>query len=130
MGLDMHVYKTKEDIGDVGKKRPDDTIEVMYWRKHPNMHGWFERLWLERGGVEDVNDVFGGFNGGDWVHVKLEDLDRLEKDIISNSLPHTTGFFFGASYHDEDEIKADLEFVKKARAELQNGYKLFYTSSW
>ena len=35
MGLDQYGYAIKE-----GDKR-----ELMYWRKHPNLHGFMEELW-------------------------------------------------------------------------------------
>jgi hypothetical protein len=154
MGLDMHVYRTKENIAKVGHDRPADSmiphekfmvngkldwdkyetfkkkVEVFYWRKHANLHGWFHELWLRSGG-KSLTDEFGdNFNGGDWVRIDAEDLDALEAGIKRQNLPHTTGFFFGASSGDLDEMKDDLKFIKKARAQLAKGYKLFYTSSW
>jgi leucyl-tRNA synthetase len=59
----------------------------------------------------------------------LDDLERLELDIIAGSLPGTTGFFFGepADAHYRDQ---DLAFIRDARAELFMGLRVFYNSSW
>jgi hypothetical protein len=156
MGLDMYVYRTKQDIPKVGNERPADSqvredqclvegkfdwnkyerlkkklnAEVFYWRKHPDLHGWFKTLWQDNGG-KPKSDYFGDdFNGDDWVRIDEIYLDDLEEDMNVNMLPHTRGFFFGQSYHDDDERKNDLKFIKKARALLKKGWKLYYTSSW
>ena len=159
MGLDMHVYKTKDKIAPIGTTRPSDTVvpddicvkttktgkttfdfdkyndlkskfEVAYWRKHANLHGWFKQLWNARGGKPSSKYFGDNFNGGDWVRIDAADLDALENAITHKKLPHTTGFFFGASYGDEDEITYDLKFIADARQALADGYNLFYTSSW
>lgn len=95
--------------------------EIAYWRKHPNLHGWMQKLWEARGNEGDFN--------GDELELMYEDLERLELDVIAGTLPGTTGFFFGndADDHYRDQ---DLEFIKNARAELFMGLKVFYNSSW
>ena len=70
------------------------------------------------------------FNG---VAVKLEenDLDKLEQDVMTFNLPQTTGFFFGAdSVGDEDQKEQTLEFIKKARKALAEGFEVEYNSWW
>ena len=96
--------------------------EIAYWRKHPNLHGWMERL-AERKKLE-----YDSFNGVE-MELTAEDLDELERAVTHKQLPATTGFFFG---NDADEIyyESDLAFVKAARAELFFGLKVFYNSSW
>jgi hypothetical protein len=56
----------------------------------PNLHGWMESLYCEKGGTAD------SFN---CVNLQLtaRDLDRLETAIRSGTLPLTQGFFFGES---------------------------------
>jgi hypothetical protein len=124
MGLDMFALGTKEvfdKLVDFSTMEGPE-IEVFYWRKHPDMHGWMKKLYEEKGGQSEH-----GFNG-DGVVLALEDLDRLEKDVKGGQLPHTTGFFFGSSdwYTHED----DLEFIQKARQAITDGYTVYYTSSW
>jgi hypothetical protein len=96
------------------------TEEVAYWRKHPDLHGWMENLYREKGGMEK------SFNGDPLV-LTLSDLDRLEEDILRKNLPKTRGFFFGES--GEISLK-DLEFVLEARKAIQEGDTVFYDSSW
>ena len=137
MGLDMHVYRmkftpTKEvDFNDeiYGKDKDGEidygnsivkTEEVAYWRKHPDLHGWMQKLYEEKGG-EDKS-----FNG-DPVVLTLADLDRLEDDILGGNLPKTTGFFFGES---GGMSLKDLEFVLDARKAIQEGDTIYYDANW
>ena len=137
MGLDMNAYKTKakftkdtdfndEIFGKTGDGEIDfeglivDTEEIAYWRKHPDLHGWMENLYREKGGREK------SFNG-DPVVLTLADLDRLEDDILGENLPETTGFFFGES---GGMSLKDLEFVLDARKAIQEGDTVYYDSSW
>jgi hypothetical protein len=137
MGLDMHAYRMKftpskgvdfseeifgrDDRGELDYENPIVVAkEIAYWRKHPDLHGWMENLYREKGGREK------SFNG-DLVVLTLKDLDRLEEDILRKNLPKTTGFFFGES--GEISLK-DLEFVLEARKAIQEGDTVFYDSSW
>ena len=137
MGLDMHAYRMKftpskvvdfseeifgrDDRGELDYENPIVVAkEIAYWRKHPDLHGWMENLYREKGGREQ------SFNG-DLVVLTLKDLDRLEEDILRKNLPKTTGFFFGESM--EISLK-DLEFVLEARKAIQEGDTVFYDSSW
>jgi hypothetical protein len=96
-------------------------VEIAYWRKHPNLHGWMEKLYRERGGGGDFN--------GDELELTWQDLDNLEQIVKEKQLPSTRGFFFG-DVADDDYYENDLEFIRKARAELFMGLKVFYNSSW
>jgi hypothetical protein len=137
MGLDMHAYRmkftpskevdfseeifAKDDRGELDYETPIvGAKEIAYWRKHPDLHGWMENLYREKGGREKT------FNG-DLVVLTLADLDRLEEDILRKNLPKTSGFFFGES--GEISLK-DLEFVLEARKAIQEGDTVFYDSSW
>ena len=109
-------YNGETDTSPVEKPR-----ELAYWRKHPNLHGWMHKLWIEKGYDGDFN--------GDELELTWEDLNRLEYVINNNELPATRGFFFGDTA-DEYYKPQDLEFIRKARAELFTGLKVFYNSSW
>ena len=123
MGLDMYALATKAKLN----REVDfdtinlDTEDVHYWRKHPNLHGWMQNLYENKGGTSD------SFNG-DCVVLTESDLDVLEYDINRRNLPQTQGFFFGNS--DGEEIQDDLEFVSKAREAIKEGKKVYYTSWW
>jgi len=111
-----------EDTGNMVNPAVNKPRELAYWRKHPNLHGWMERLWRERGGGD------GDFNG-DELELTAEDLDNLEYDVQNNRLPPTSGFFFGEGADDYYK-ESDLKFIQEARAEMFLGLKVFYNSSW
>lgn len=127
MGLDMYAYAAAKANADWGT---GEQIEIAYWRKHPNLHGWMEQLWEAKGrpGIIDPSCQDVMFNGVE-VELTWDDLDQLEEDITNGRLPHTTGFFFGNNSDDYYQSQ-DLEFIRNARAELFTGLKVFYNSSW
>ncbi len=97
-------------------------VELAYWRKHPNLQGWMERL-AQQKGLE-----YESFNGIE-LELDRDDIDRLEQDVLAGRLPATQGFFFGDP-SDEYYRDQDLEFVRLSRAELFMGLRVFYNSSW
>jgi hypothetical protein len=121
MGLDMYACTLREAPPAPVDFKAAEVNELHYWRKHPNLHGWMELLYREKGGT-DAN-----FN---CVNLQLtsEDLDRLEAAIRDRGLPHTEGFFFGAS--DGSETEDDLAFIAKAREAIGQGLTVFYSSWW
>jgi hypothetical protein len=56
------------------------------------------------------------------------DIDTLEVAVTQNLLPHTEGFFFGASQPEDRED--DLRFIRAAREAFREGCAVFYTSWW
>jgi hypothetical protein len=141
MGLDMYAYSANKagaqseywDNGSYNEKTGEFVStctkpkELAYWRKHPNLHGWMERLWEEKGrpGAESPTETFNGVE----LELTWDDIEQLEFDIQEDNLPGTTGFFFG---DDSDDYykEQDLEFVKQAKADLFLGLKVYYNSSW
>ncbi len=127
MGLDQFArsidpkYVTSPVDFDTREIPPEENREIYYWRKHPNLQGWMERLYRKKGGKDE------SFNCVP-VTLDLFDLEALEKDIIGSALPETTGFFFGQSYGDEKE--GDLQFIQIARTEIALGRAVYYTSWW
>ena len=99
----------------------DDTIELATWRKHPNLQGWMQELYYEKGGEGEFNCVD--------VELTFEDLDALEATLDEEELPETVGFFFGGNA-DDHYAEADREFIVQARAAIKKGYKVFYSSWW
>jgi len=112
MGLDQ--YASTVDAN-------NNTTELATWRKHPNLQGWMEGLYRARGGEDEFNCVD--------LELTLADLDMLEGAVKGSDLPSTAGFFFGGD-SDEHYKEEDLEFIAKARVELENGNKVFYSSWW
>ena len=106
--------------------------EIAYWRKHPNLQGWMEQLWIRKlanKGNTPEDTVWGSSFNGVELELTYEDLDELERAVTHGELPATTGFFFGRN-SDEEYREADLAFIRAARAELFCGLKVFYNSSW
>ena len=141
MGLDMYAYSANKagaqteywENGDIDKESGEfkstctKPKELAYWRKHPNLHGWMERLWEEKGrpGAENDREAFNGIE----LELDWTDIENLEEDIREDNLPGTTGFFFGDDADDYYK-QQDLEFVKQAKADLFLGLKVYYNSSW
>ncbi len=136
MGLDMYAYAAEragqqkefwetaemtEGSGEYVSRTVQRPREIAYWRKHPNLHGWFRAEWESEGNS-------GAFNG-DELEITWDMLERLEYDVRNGELPETQGFFFG-NPADAEYRTDDLEFIKNARTELFMGLKVFYNSSW
>ena len=137
MGLDQYAYvaaqaAVQDEYYSAENYNKDDSDptkigpprEIAYWRKHPNLQGYMERLWIEKGrpGIAIT------FNGVE-LELTWEDIERLEQDVIAGTLPATSGFFFG-NESDDYYRDTDLEFIKNAKTELFMGLKVFYNSSW
>jgi len=140
MGLDQYAYvaakaKQREEfyeqegltfdgkdwvVPEGGIERPR---ELAYWRKHPNLHGWMQRLWENKCGTSEFN--------GDELELTWEDIELLEQDILNGTVAKlgTRGFFFGDPA-DDYYREQDLAFVRNAKAELFLGLRVFYNSSW
>jgi len=129
MGLDQNAYSFSRK----GVINPDADVdltfndiaepsELAYWRKHPYLQGWMEKLYYDKGGEAET------FN---CVNVRLneDDLARLKEDVESGSLPETGGFFFGgdACEHYKEQ---DLKFVNDALEEIKDGRIIIYNSWW
>jgi len=129
MGLDQNAYSfSRKDVNnpdaDVDLTFTDNAEpgDLAYWRKHPNLQGWMEKLYYNKGGKAE------SFN---CVNVRLDedDLNRLKEDVESGSLPQTGGFFFGVDsceYYKEH----DLKFIKDALEAIKDGRIVLYDSWW
>ncbi len=129
MGLDMYASRVnaKHAIDDFTLERDanDESYaeEIFYWRKHHALHGWMERLSRAKGGSADsFNCVY--------VRLTMEDLDRLEKDVLGYRLPETQGFFFGTNPPDPDSVANDMQFIAKAKQAVAEGDAVYYSSWW
>ena len=123
MGLDQFagIVTGKDEDGEL------QVDSIAQWRKHPNLQGWMENLWRERGLAKtgDWNE----FNSGVFVELTLEDINRLEWEIREKNLPETEGFFFGDDADDEYK-EEDLAFCKQARELIKEGKTIVYSSWW
>lgn len=124
MGLDQNAYICKpEDLDSEVDFSTEEiwTSEIAYWRKHANLQGWMNDLYSAKGGKDEYFNVSP-------VRLTLGDIYALEDDILNDTLPETTGFFFGVSgeHHKYD----DLEFIKKAKKAINDGYAVFYCANY
>jgi hypothetical protein len=132
MGLDQFAYAYASDGGE---------RELMRWRKHPNLQGFMEEIWEDRGrpvydkeveqevpfDEDKYGGCFGDFNCVPLL-LRLEDIDALAECVSQSKLPVTSGFFFGESREEDREM--DLEFIKLAREALADGEAVIYNSWW
>ena len=123
MGLDQYgtARKGEPSTDEDGYTYYEDSMELAYWRKHPNLQGWLEELWRGKG-----ND--GEFNCVD-LELTLSDLDYLEQSLDESALPETAGFFFGTN-SDDHYAEQDREFILSARNAIEKGYTVIYSSWW
>ena len=118
MGLDQYAairLDTKDEEGNWEQE------ELAYWRKHPHLQGFMERIYIAKGGTEEFNCVD--------VELDLSDIYTLEVCVKGDELPETGGFFFGddsSEYYKE----SDLEFCANARKALADGQTVVYSSWW
>ena len=111
-------------------------VKIAQWRKHADLQGWMERLWIEKmtaAGTPPQPETDGWFAGQvvfncQPVRLTLADLKRLGDDTAGDGLPHTEGFFFGQStYEDRADVFA---FLKSARQAIAQDMEVYYDSWW
>lgn len=109
MGLDMYLNGVDVD----GTEH-----ELGYWRKHPNLHGFFVQTFAK--GVDECQKI----------PLTLEDLSLTLAAAIKEILPKTTGFFFGQSGDHHREFT--LEILNAALVWLGEDpkRKVYYQASW
>ena len=130
MGLDQYAairLDTKDEEGNWNEE------ELAYWRKHPNLQGFMENLWEEKGRPNITKEQQDSVMGSDFncvdLELTLEDIDALEASVRGEELPETGGFFFG-DCSDEHYKEEDLEFCANARKALADGQMVIYSSWW
>ena len=135
MGLDMYAFRHKGDMIQPQEKRdkldgtPRELIQFADWRKHNRLQGFMQELYDKKNGADADN-----FNCVP-LYLSKEELDMLQKQIETRTLPQTEGFFFGDDSYtwegEQNDMKAyDLKFVKDAKDWLDKGYKVFYECWW
>ncbi len=107
MGLDMYLngerYFIDRSGGEEGQfPKKSETYELGYWRKHPNLHGYIMQTFAD--GRDECQEI-------------PLDEDRLLEiidAIRAKELPHTDGFFFGASDGSDEEAANDVLILQSA----------------
>ena len=127
MGLDMWIFGREHRVWTNDPDATDlvesgDDLELAYWRKHPNLHGYIVRQFA--GGVDKCQNI----------PLTATDLLDIIEASRSRQLPHTEGFFFGVSNMDEDEIELDVMQLSKVLDWLKEDTSLLrtvhYQASW
>src|ERR1700688_2817772 len=101
MGLDMYLtgekffMTTSLDLQEEGFRLRSRTLELGYWRKHPNLHGYIVQSFAGR---EDECQT-----------IDLSDHIRtIIAAVKTRDLPDTTGFFFGVRDPSDERMKTDI----------------------
>ena len=111
-----------------GFKKKATELEIAYWRKHPNLHGYIVKTFNE--GEDDCRPI----------ELTPENLNQIANAIEKNELPYTQGCFFGSSEDHEEEKKENIKIFRDASIWLdkklversQNGdwFSIHYEASW
>ena len=124
MGLDQLALRIKtKPSAQVDFNFSEEPHLIQEWRKHPNLQGWMEQLYYEKGGKKPEFNCC-------YLQLKWEDILELERAIKESSLPETPGFFFGQSKKDFMEKERDLKFIQHAKEALAEGDFIVYSSWW
>ena len=120
MGLDQYAHAVMPHVENEDFIIEGEAHQIAQWRKHSNLQGWMENLYRIKGGTREFNC--------EPVRLTFQDLADLESAVLGENLPHTVGFFFGAS---APEDKADdLAFIAKAREAMAQDMEIYYNSWW
>lgn len=148
MGLDQYLFKydpklEQNKASNTTEERRHETFH--YWRKHPAIHDWMERIWISKNRIipewhymdtacEDVNSDT-PFNLIP-LELTVKDLLTLSYAISNNELNYSaSGFFFGRSLNPSDDEfcvqkSSDLYAIRKAIDAIADGFVVYYDSSW
>ena len=106
MGLDMYLdgrrFFMKDKKDEDGYDIKTMNVELGYWRKHPNLHGYIVDQFAD--GEDDCRPI----------ELSQDDMVKIVNAIEDGKLPDTTGFFFGASDGSKEEKAYDLKVFQKA----------------
>ena len=105
MGLDMFLMSS-------------DEVELGYWRKDPNLHGYI------------VNTFANGVDECQPINLSIDDLNDIISAVKEKRLPETTGFFFGKSdgYYDKYTVDVLNDAINKLTEDPE--LAIYYRASW
>jgi hypothetical protein len=107
MGLDMYLNGERYFINGLPRERGTPNIiaeicELGYWRKHPNLHGYIVEMFAD--GHDECQEIT----------LDEDRLIQIMEAVKAKELPHTIGFFFGASDGTAEEMREDLKILQGA----------------
>jgi hypothetical protein len=131
MGLDMYLegekyfwtdWKNPQNVlREDGYEIKSRTLRLGYWRKHPDLHGYI------------VNTFAGGVDNCEAIALEDTAIEKIIDAVARDDLPHTEGFFFGATDGTEKDetlliLNAALAWL---RAEDAGAFRsVYYRASW
>lgn len=115
---EVDILLSEEGVKNGQLKKKEEKKEIWYWRKNHTLQSWMQDLYEYKGGKDPE------FNCNS-VRLNLEDLDNLEKDILSDRMDSNY-----KQVHDCGDKDDDLLFTIEARKFINNGYAIFYDSWW
>jgi hypothetical protein len=130
MGLDMALYARKSLLAYKGNRQEQDgfviseiILDVGYWRKHPNLHGYIVETFAD--GVDECQKIV----------LSKEDMEKIILVIVDKELPVTEGFFFGTSDDSNDQRASDISIFSAAIewlvAQPEDEWRdVYYQASW
>lgn len=136
MGLDMYLTGEKYLYNDW--EQPDNNLqhdgyrvqtvklELGYWRKHPNLHGYI------------VREFGGGVDNCQPISLTEKCLQRVITAVERGDLPATNGFFFGSSdwWSSPERVEETTRMLMGALRWLVNqkpgkdAREVIYQASW
>lgn len=128
MGLDMYLRgekylwsNTDQTITEDGFELKEKILELGYWRKHPNLHGYIVQTFAN--GEDDCQKI----------DLDEDSLEQIIDAVKEDKLPKTSGFFFGASDGSEKEntlkiLSSALEWLRVTEKNISRS--VFYQASW
>jgi hypothetical protein len=131
MGLDMYLEGEKyywtdwenpeNNLMEDGFKVSRKILELGYWRKHPNLHGYIVKKYAH--GVDECQDIY----------LTEENLLDIIEAVKNDKLPFTDGFFFGESQgpDDQNSVKQLTKAIEWLRIKEDKISKaVIYRASW
>ena len=118
MGLDMYLEGRKyllsnrkdEVPTEDGFRLKEKILELGYWRKEPNLHGYIVKTFAD--GKDECQDI----------ELCVEDVQKIREAVRNRQLVETSGFFFGQS---ADPNSDDPEERKWAEEFESNTIEIF-----
>ena len=122
MYLEGETYFYEERKNEDGMKVKREIVEIGYWRKHPDLHGYIVHHF--QSGLDDCRRT----------PLSMADLCNIYKAVKGDNMPTITGFFFGESRKEDQKMTLGflddaMEWLKNEEEDVGSKY-VYYTSSW
>ena len=113
MGLDMYLEGRKYLLSSRNDEVPTEDgfrlrekiLELGYWRKEPNLHGYIVQTFAD--GKDDCQDI----------ELFVEDLEKIREAVRNRQLIDTSGFFFGQSADPNSDDPEEREWAEQFERE-------------